>query len=69
MMASATQPDLFATEKEPDLFGADPVPAYRPDPDKVLEEPSLPKIANISFEGFDRQYHAHMQNLAEQIEK
>jgi hypothetical protein len=35
MMASATQPDCFVAENEPDLFGADPVPAYRPDPDKV----------------------------------
>ena len=42
---------------------------YRPDPDSVLEEPSLSKISGVSFETFDRQYHAHMQNLAEQIEK
>jgi len=36
---------------------------YRPDSDKVLEEPSLPGIAGVSFELFDRQYHTHMQNL------
>ncbi len=35
MMASASQPDLFATEDEPDLFGAEANPAYRPDPDSV----------------------------------
>jgi hypothetical protein len=34
-MASATQPDLFATENEPELFGPEANPAYRPDPDKV----------------------------------
>ena len=27
--------DLFASETVPDLFGAEPAPAYRPDPDKV----------------------------------
>ncbi|MCA9009201.1 MAG: hypothetical protein KDB01_05610 [Planctomycetaceae bacterium] len=37
---------------------------YRPDPDKVLEEPSLPEISGVSYDTFDRQYHAHMQNLA-----
>lgn len=26
---------MFATESQTDLFGADPVPTYRPDPDKV----------------------------------
>ena len=34
-MASANQRDLFATENEPDLFGPDANPAYRPDPDSV----------------------------------
>ena len=34
-MASAGQPDLFTTENEPDLFGPEANPAYRPDPDKV----------------------------------
>lgn len=29
------QPDMFAPESQPDLFGAEPAPAYRPDPDKV----------------------------------
>jgi hypothetical protein len=32
-MAATRQPELFETQT--DLFGADPVPAYRPDPDKV----------------------------------
>src|ERR1700687_3525724 len=35
MMASATQPDLFATEREPDLFGLEANPVYRADPDQV----------------------------------
>lgn len=34
-MASADEPELFENEEQADLFGADPVPAYRPDPDKV----------------------------------
>ena len=34
-MSRAGQPDLFATEPQPDLFGAQAAPAYRPDPDKV----------------------------------
>jgi hypothetical protein len=38
MMASATQPDLFATESEPDLFGPKTNPAYRADPDQVRAE-------------------------------
>ncbi len=38
---------------------------YRPDPGKVLEEPSLQEISGISFDTLDRQYHAHMQNLPE----
>jgi hypothetical protein len=28
-------PDLFPDDSQPDLFGVDAVPAYRPDPDKV----------------------------------
>jgi hypothetical protein len=32
-MARTGQPDLFVTESQPDLFGAEP--AYRPNPDKV----------------------------------
>jgi hypothetical protein len=35
MMASVTQPDFFTTESEPDLFGPEANPAYRPDPDQV----------------------------------
>ena len=34
-MAPADPPDDSESEMQPDLFGADPVPAYRPDPDKV----------------------------------
>src|SRR3972149_3887474 len=34
-MARTDQPDDCETEMQTDLFGADPVPAYRPDPDKV----------------------------------
>jgi len=42
---------------------------YRPQPDTILEEPSLTKIAGVSFETFDRQYRAHMQNLNELVER
>lgn len=34
-MPRTSQPQLFETESQSDLFGAEPVPAYRPDPDKV----------------------------------
>jgi len=34
-MANADQPDDPEPEMQTDLFGADPVPAYRPDPEKV----------------------------------
>lgn len=34
-MGSTGQADLFVTESQPDLFGAEAAPAYRPDPDKV----------------------------------
>ncbi len=34
-MAPPDDPDFFEEEPQPDLFGADPAPAYRPDPDKV----------------------------------
>lgn len=34
-MSRASTPDLFQTAAQPDLFGAPPAPAYRPDPDKV----------------------------------
>ena len=34
-MARTRQPDLFVTELQADLFGAESAPAYRPDPDKV----------------------------------
>lgn len=29
------EPDFFEDEAQPDLFGAEPAPTYRPDPDKV----------------------------------
>jgi hypothetical protein len=28
-------PDLFREDKQPDLFGGEAMPVYRPDPDKV----------------------------------
>ena len=34
-MTPADQPDDNETEMQADLFGAEPVPAYRPDPEKV----------------------------------
>lgn len=34
-MAPNDDPDLFEEQTQPDLFGAEPLPAYRPDPDKV----------------------------------
>jgi hypothetical protein len=34
-MPRADEPVLFESETQPDLFGAKPAPAYRPDPDKV----------------------------------
>ncbi len=34
-MARTGEPDLFEAETQPDLFGAEPASAYRPDPDKV----------------------------------
>jgi hypothetical protein len=34
-MARIGEADLFEAETQPDLFGAEPAPAYRPDPDKV----------------------------------
>ncbi len=34
-MSRTRQPDLFESEPQSNLFGAEPAPAYRPDPDKV----------------------------------
>jgi len=34
-MTSDEEPDFFDEEAQPDLFGGEAVPAYRPDPDKV----------------------------------
>jgi hypothetical protein len=34
-MASTDQSDDYEVEMQTDLFGAEPVPAYRPDPERV----------------------------------
>ena len=34
-MARAAQSDLYESDPQPDLFGAEATPAYCPDPDKV----------------------------------
>jgi hypothetical protein len=34
-MARTGLPDLFVTETQPDLFGVEAIPTYRPDPGKV----------------------------------
>jgi hypothetical protein len=34
-MTPSDDPAFFEEEAQPDLFGAEPAPAYRPDPDKV----------------------------------
>ena len=34
-MSRNSKPDLFPPESQPDLFGTEPAPAYRPNPDKV----------------------------------
>jgi hypothetical protein len=34
-MARTARSDIFESDSQPDLFGADAAPAYRPDPDKV----------------------------------
>ena len=41
---------------------------YRPDPTRILEQPSLTKIAGVSFDDFDHQYRTHMQNISDVIE-
>jgi hypothetical protein len=40
---------------------------YRPDVKNILEEPSLTKIAGVSFNDFDHQYRTHMQNIDDLI--
>ena len=35
LMARGRQPDLFVTRSQSDLFGAEAIPTYRPDPGKV----------------------------------
>ncbi len=35
LVARTDDPDMFATETQSDLFGAEPTPTYHPDPDKV----------------------------------
>jgi len=34
-MARDNQPDMFSEDSQSDLFGAEPTPSYRPDPEKV----------------------------------
>ena len=34
-MPQSDYPDLFENERQGDLFGAEPIPAYRPDPERV----------------------------------
>ena len=34
-MSDDSKPDLFESGSQPDLFGAEAVPAYRPDPERV----------------------------------
>jgi hypothetical protein len=34
-MPQSDYPDLFDNERQGNLFGSEPIPAYRPDPDKV----------------------------------
>jgi hypothetical protein len=34
-MSHADDPNIFESEGQGDLFGAEAIPAYRPDPDKV----------------------------------
>jgi hypothetical protein len=34
-MVHPDEPNFFEEESQPDLFGAEAAPAYRPDPDKV----------------------------------
>jgi hypothetical protein len=34
-MAASDDPDLLEERDQADLFGAEPIPTYRPDPDKV----------------------------------
>jgi hypothetical protein len=34
-MARTQQPEMFEAESQPDLVGAETLPAYRPNPDKV----------------------------------
>jgi hypothetical protein len=34
-MARDNQPDMFSEDSQSDLFGGEPTPSYRPDPEKV----------------------------------
>ena len=40
---------------------------YRPDGQRVLEEPSFSRIADVSWEALDQQYHEHMRNLEDAL--
>jgi hypothetical protein len=41
---------------------------YRPDADRILEEPSFSRIAGVSWTDLDHQYRIHMQNLDDLIQ-
>jgi hypothetical protein len=58
-MAPSDNPDHFEEEAQPDLFGAEPVPAYRPDPEKVrrrLEEILLKRASRRNCRGNPQQF-------------
>lgn len=41
---------------------------YRPDAQRILEEPSFSRIAGVSWTDLDHQYRIHMQNLDDQLQ-
>jgi hypothetical protein len=41
---------------------------YRPDAERILEEPSFSRIAGVSWTDLDHQYRTHMQNLDDQLQ-
>lgn len=40
---------------------------YRPSGDSLLREPSLTRIAGVSYDDLDHQYRTHMQNLTDKL--
>lgn len=40
---------------------------YRPGGQNILEEPSFSRIADVSWEALDQQYHEHMRNLEDEL--